>query len=94
MFLIRDIFNTKPGKAKDLVAKFKKAIPAMKKDGFNSRVMTDTVANYWTVVLETEVEDLSKYFSGTQRRNPEMEEAMKGYMELVKGGRREIFKIE
>ena len=94
MFIIRDIFNTKPGKAKDLVAMFKKSIPALKKAGFKSRVMNDTVAGYWTVVFESEVDDLAKYFSMAQKRNPEMEAAMKGYMELVNGGHREIFKVE
>jgi hypothetical protein len=57
--------------------------------------MTDTVAGYWTVVCETEVEDLKTYFDmGASRPSPEAEEAMKGYMDLVNGGRREIFRIE
>jgi len=94
MYIIRDIFSTKPGKAKELVAMFKKSIPSLQKEGIKSRVPTDTVATYWTVVFESEVDDLDKYFSMAQKRNPEMEAAMKGYMELVNGGRREIFKIE
>ncbi|HXH18019.1 MAG TPA: hypothetical protein VNJ07_02960 [Chitinophagales bacterium] len=94
MYVIRDIFTTKPGKAKQLVAMFKKSIPSLKKEGINSRVMTDTVATYWTVVFESEVESLDKYFAMAQKRNPEMEQAMKGYMDLVEGGRREIFKVE
>lgn len=92
MYIIREVFNTKPGKAKDLVAKFKKASAAMKKEGFNMRIMTDTVATYWTVVVEAEVEDLNQFFN--MKRNPEMEEAMQGYMELLNGGHREIFKVE
>jgi hypothetical protein len=96
MYLIRDIFNTKPGRAKDLVAKAKKAMPHMRAPGVHStRVMTDTVATYWTVVCETEVENLQTYFDmGQTKPSPEAEEAMKGYMELVNGGRREIFRIE
>jgi len=96
MFVIRDIFNTKPGRAKDLVAKMKKALPLMQAPGAPSaRVMTDTVAGYWTVVCETEVEDLKTYFDmSASRPSPEAEEAMKGYMDLVNGGRREIFRIE
>src|SRR5712692_5337499 len=96
MFVIRDIFNTKPGRAKDLVAKMKKALPLMHAPGAQSaRVMTDTVAGYWTVVCETEVEDLKTYFDmGSRPPSPEAEEAMKGYMDLVNGGRREIFRIE
>ena len=96
MYVIRDIFNTKPGHAKDLVAKMKKALPLMRPTGVqNARVMTDTVAGYWTVVCETEVEDLKTYFDmSASRPSPEAEEAMKGYMDLVNGGRREIFRVE
>lgn len=97
MYLIRDIFNTKPGKAKDLVAKFKQAMPHMGAPGVHGmRVMTDTVAGYWTVVCETEVEQLQAYFDMARASSPspEAEEAMKGYMELVNGGHREIFRIE
>jgi hypothetical protein len=92
MYLIRDVFNTKPGKAKDLVAKFKQAIPHMQVP----RVMTDTVAAYWTVIVETEVEELNAYFDmgNGQKPSPEMEQAMQGYKELLDGGHREIFRIE
>lgn len=97
MYLIRDVFNTKPGRAKDLVAKFKKAMPHMPTSEMRGmRVMTDTVAGYWTVVCETEVEELQTYFDRgrAQPASPELEEAMKGYMDLVNGGHREIFRIE
>ena len=94
MYIIRDVFNTKPGKARDLVSKFKKAAPAMKKAGFKVRVMTDAVATYWTVVLEIEVSDIPAYFENIRVRIPEVDKAMQGYMELVNGGYREIFKVE
>ncbi|HEY3204085.1 MAG TPA: hypothetical protein VGL03_10535 [Thermoanaerobaculia bacterium] len=97
MYVIRDIFNTKPGRAKDLVAKVKQAMPHMRAPGVHGmRVMTDTVAGYWTVVCETEVEELQAYFDAGrgQSHSPEVDEAMKGYMELVNGGHREIFRIE
>jgi hypothetical protein len=97
MYLIRDIFHTKPGRAKDFVAMVKKAMPHMRTPGIHSmRVMTDTVAGYWTVVCETEVEELQTYFDAarSESQNPEAEAAMKGYMDLVNGGEREIFRIE
>lgn len=55
----REVFNTKPGKAKDLVAKFKKASAEMRKESFHTWVITDTVASYWMVEVEVEVENLS-----------------------------------
>lgn len=94
MYIVREVFQTKPGKAKDLVAKFKKAMPAMQKMGFKSRVMTDAVATYWTVIVESETEDLGEFFKAAQQRNPEMQQAMEGYMDLVTGGHREIWKVE
>jgi hypothetical protein len=97
MYLVRDVFTTKPGRAKDLVAKFKQASRHMKGPGIrNMRLMTDTVAGYWTVVLEIEVEELEAYFAQNRDRtsSPEVEQAMSGYMDLVLGGHREIFRIE
>jgi len=96
MFLVRDVFTAKPGCAKELVKKFKQAAPFMEQQGFcNSKIMTDVVSNYWTVVLEAEVESLSafeKHEGFTSK--PEVKEIMKDYMTLVEGGYREIFKIE
>jgi hypothetical protein len=96
MYLVRDIFNTKPGKAKELVAKFKIAMPLFASIGAPPvRIMTDTVANYWTVVIESEVENLQTFFDMMRTPPPpEAAKAMEGYMDLVNGGRREIFKIE
>ena len=96
MFLIRDIFYTKPGKAKDLVAKFKASVEHLPEGIKNARVMTDFVATYWTVVLQIEVDELSVYtdMARSFTSKPEVQEIMKGYMDLVTGGKREIFKVE
>ncbi len=98
MFLVRNVFHAKPGKAKELVAIFKKAAPLLESTGVPkvTRVLTDTVATFWTVVIESEVEDLNAYMdlAGAISKKPEIGEAMKGYMDLVSGGHREIFRIE
>lgn len=96
MYLVRDIFKCKPGKAKELVNIFKQTIPFMEKENINSaRLLTDVVSEYWTVILETEVETLADF---ENRRGftskPEVQEIMKDYMTIVEGGKREIFKIE
>lgn len=97
MYLIREVFNCKPGKAKELVNKFKQASKFMEGDTMGSlRIMTDVAAAYWTVVMQHEVNDLGEFAKelrgGTSQ--PEMEDIMKGYMDLVDGGYREIFLIE
>ncbi|MGE0635381.1 MAG: hypothetical protein AB7G44_02140 [Bacteroidia bacterium] len=98
MYLIRELFNAKPGKAKELVKKFKQAIPHFEKTegGKNYKIMTDAVSTYWTVVMEYEVEDMGAYFSDLRgsTATPELQEIMKGYTELVEGGKREVFLIE
>jgi heme-degrading monooxygenase HmoA len=97
MYVVRDIFRCRPGKAKELVEKFKRSIGSMERvDGFvNVRLMVDFVADYWTVVLESDVaslEQFEKHMSEWSSR-AEVREAMAGYMDLVEGGRREIFRI-
>ena len=97
MFVVRDVFRCKPGKAKDLVAKFKATVASMEThDGFkNTRVMVDAVADYWTVVIESDVESLADFERhmrdyGTR---PEVRAALEGYMDLVIEGRREIYRL-
>lgn len=97
MYVIRDVFNAKPGQAKTLVNKFKGAVGFIDSTRiWGVRIMTDAVAGYWTVVLELEVERLNDYFDMQEERvdNPEWREAMSGYMDLVEGGYREIFQVE
>ncbi len=97
MFLIRDIFRCKPGKAGALAKMFKQTVPSMEsEDGFaNCRVMVDYVATYWTVVLQAEVDAIEKFDAHMRNfgSRPEVKEALQGYMELVDGGHREIYKI-
>ena len=101
MYLIREIFQCKPGKAKDFVKMNKQVYEKMKgmegMEGFGDyRICTDFTTNYWTVVLEHTVDkldrfgDMARSFTGSQ----EIKDIMKGYMDLVEGGRREIWKVE
>jgi hypothetical protein len=97
MYLVREVFHTKPGKAKELVRKFKQAAPYFEKQGMKGlKVMTDIATTYWTVVLESEVADLGEFAKEVRGATvePEVEKIMQGYMDLVEGGYREIFLIE
>lgn len=97
MYVIRDVFTAKAGKGKELIGKFKKASAFMPNEGVKSRrILSDTVAKYWTIVMETEVEKLDTFFEMLKTRpsNPQAEEAMKGYAEIVEGGYREILQVE
>ena len=97
MFVVRDIFRCHPGKAKLLVEKLRATLASTETlDGFgNSRILVDFVADYWTVVWEAEVESMAQFekHMAEYSARPEVQEAMAGYLDLVTGGHREIFRI-
>lgn len=97
MYVVRNVFRCKPGKAKSLIEKLKKANELMKGAGavLSERVLVDEIAAFWTVVIETEVEDMAKFAESMQEygSRADVQEAMAGYMDLVDGGYREIFKV-
>jgi hypothetical protein len=102
MYLVRDIFNCKPGKVRPMVDKFIAMGKLGDKIGMpRMRIMTDFCAEqYWTVVSEMEVpslqafEDMMKNPQGSAEDMKQFEEIMKDYHDLVDHGRREIYKIE
>lgn len=98
MFLVRDIMYCKPGKARQMVDKFRALSAQMQTLGVGSmRVMTDlTAERYWTVVAETQVDNMDRYteMSRKSMEIKEVQEVMKGYHDLIDHGRREIYVIE
>jgi hypothetical protein len=97
MLLIRDVFRCKPGKSAEVARRLQAIIPSTEaEDGFrDSRVLVDYVGSYWTVVLEGVVDELAQFehhMRGYASR-PEVQEAMRGYTDLVEAGHREIFRI-
>ncbi len=98
MLLIREVFTAKPGQASKLAKLFKK----MPSNGMKSRVLTDYVGNYNTVVMEVEAESLAvfekeieKMKSGKPDPNmdPELAKEMSHYTDMYLTGRREIFEV-
>lgn len=97
MYVVRDVFHCKPGHAKSVADKFKNSLLHMKnmKSFKGGRVLVDYMAEYWTVVLETEIESLGDFESQMNEyaSNQQMRDTMKGYMDEVDGGHREVFRI-
>lgn len=97
MYVIRDVFRCKPGQAKEIARKFSMAFAALKAAGEpgTGRILVDVVADYWTVVLESEVAELGEFerHMAAWGKLPEIAEIMKGYMDLVDGGKREILRV-
>ncbi len=96
MLIVRDIFIAKPGQASKLAKLFKKAMAG---EG-NTRVMTDLVSNYNTVVMEMQVENLvefqkhmDEYRSGKMKMDPDIAQEMSKYTDMYVSGRREILQV-
>lgn len=94
MFVIRNVFKCKPGKAGDVIAKFKAAMPMMQEIA-KHRILVDEVASFWTVVIETEADDLGTFEKMLKERGgrEDVQAAMAGYMDGVDSGYREIFRV-
>jgi hypothetical protein len=93
MFILREEFTARPGQASKLAAMFKETFALAPE--FKTRVMTDAVASFNTVVLETEIADLAA-FENMMREygtRSDIREKMKGYTDLYITGRREIYKV-
>lgn len=95
MILVRDVFQAKYGKGGELVALFKEAREQWPV-AYAPRILTDVSGPFFTVVSETEVEDMAAW----EQRSAEVF-AMADFgqwfarMEpLVRSGRREFFNIE
>lgn len=97
MYVVRDVFRCKPGQAKEIARRFRAAFEALEAAGEpgSGRILVDAVADYWTVVLESEVADLAEFERqmAAWGKVPAVAEIMRGYMDLVDGGRREIFRV-
>ena len=95
MYVIRNVFKCKPGKAMEVARKFQAAHELMSESGFESRIMLDEIADFWTLVVEISVDDLSTFARGMRERGSreDVQQAMAGYMDLVESGYREVFRL-
>ena len=95
MYVIRNVFKCKPGKAKAAIDKFKAAHALMSDMNLGERILVDEVASFWTVVVEINVENIAEFESAMKDRGSrdDVQKAMSGYMDLVDSGYREVFRV-
>jgi hypothetical protein len=93
MYVVRETFTAKPGKAGALAKLFKEVMSEMPR--MKPRVLTDYIANFNTVVLESECENLSEFDKTMQEymSRQDLRDKMKGYTEMYQEGRREVYKV-
>ena len=98
MLIIREVFTAKPGQASKLAKLFKRAFTAES----NTRIMTDMVGNYNTVIVEMQVKSLAEFEKQMEemksgkpdpKMDPDVAQELSKYTEMYLTGRREIYQI-
>jgi len=98
MVIVREVFTAKPGQASKLAKLFKKGFAGEQ----DTRVMTDMIGEYNTVVVEMPMKNLAEferqmeeYKSGKPdpKMDPKVAEEMSKYTEMYVTGRREVYQI-
>lgn len=98
MILVRDVFQLKFGKSKEAVAAWKEGLAMFEKAGMkkgSTRLLTDLVGNYYTLVFEAEFESLTAWenLMKTHMGNQEWKDWHAKVLQFNESGHREIFNI-
>ncbi|HVG84996.1 MAG TPA: hypothetical protein VM820_10770 [Vicinamibacterales bacterium] len=93
MYIIRETFTARPGKASSLARLFKEIMADVV--GLKFRVLSDYVGEFNTVVMETEVEDFAAFerMMAEYGARRDVRDKMKGYTDMYVTGRREVYKV-
>lgn len=96
MIQIRDVFQAKYGRGDELVALFKEAEPLLTKHGIGPRrILTDASGSFFTVVTESEAENLAAYEESLKVfADPEFGPWFQRMMDVVESGSREFYTIQ
>jgi hypothetical protein len=99
MILVRLVFQTKWGKAQQVVDGFKQTGEIARRvigPKARSRILTDLSGPFHTVVQEIEVESLAEWerLRVAMFSNPEFQQAQAGVDPLIKSGYTEFYTIE
>jgi hypothetical protein len=94
MILVRDIFQAKYGQGDELVSLFKEA--QRQWSPYAGRILTDLSGSFFTVVVETEVENLGQWESAVSNifSKSEFGDWFGRMQRLVESGSREFYRIE
>lgn len=94
MYIVRETFIAKPGMASKLAKMFKEAL-ASHQHRTKIRVLTDMVAEFNCVVIESEASSLDEFEKSLTEyaTDTEIHEKMKGYTDMYVSGRREIYRV-
>jgi hypothetical protein len=97
MFVIREVLSCKPGRVGDLTKRFKVVSSAIERMGHKPlRLLTDLSGEpFWTLIVESETESVEAFLDieASIMEDDEVRKAMTGYHDLLRSGRREIYRL-
>jgi hypothetical protein len=93
MYIVRETFTARPGKASALAKLLKEAMSQL--TTLRTRVLTDYIAAFNTVVLEVETDDLAAFerAMADYATRTDIHDRMKGYTDLYVTGKREVYRV-
>jgi len=95
MIIIRDIFQLQFGEAKEAIPLLEQGAEALKEAGYPvDRILADVTGEFYTVVMESRLEDLSQYERALAsiRDLEAWQQVYRRFVPLVRSGRREVFR--
>jgi HKD family nuclease len=94
MYIIRESFIAKPGMASKLAKLMKEALASHQRR-MKIRILTDAVADFNCVVMESEVASLEEFQKSMAEyaNDKDMHAKMKGYTDMYISGKREIYQV-
>jgi len=98
MILVRNVFQIKYGRAKEATAAWKDGMALFRRlapGSSETRLLTDLVGTYYTLIFESGYESLADYETTMHRlmENADWRSWYPTVTELIEGGKREIFTV-
>lgn len=96
MIVVRDLFHVDPDQMKQAKDGIKQILQVNKRLGHPTmRVLTDLVAEYYTIVLESEFSSLAEYESAIKRvlADGEWQKLYAPFRKMMRSGKREIYSV-
>jgi predicted choloylglycine hydrolase len=96
MILVREVFSIDPDQmkhAKELMREYRGMVKKFNHP--QPKIMTDLVADHYTMVMETEFRDMAEFQTtlDTVFGKPEWQQFYPSFRKLMRGGRREIYSL-
>lgn len=96
MIQVREVFQLHFGKFKEAAALAQEGVALEERlGGGSARILADLTGEYYTLVIEADYDDLASFEAALQRttQSAEFRDWYPRFAALVRGGRREIFRV-